>query len=436
MTESTNQVSASSFSFEKILITSQDDGGDTYDITELVYGLTYYEDITKGYVSANMRVIDAGQNIKSSLPIQGFEPVEITVNGPDEEQYEMKLYVYLISDVSSTGGKQSYNLGLISKEGLLNEQIKISKRYDGTPTTIVRNILKDSFDTEDIIADDTLNKTVVVPNNRSPFTVCSMIADRSMTDGNTAGCFFFMNANGFNFRSIDTLCDVAATGSGDGRIVKVFRDSMNANQTMDPSNIISVTFLSEVNLMEGLRLGAYSGELQLFNIDTGEVSTETFKVSDNWDNQKHLGTQDQFSTAMEMAIDSPTRINSAIVSNENFYSGKKAAKDDAEYKDWTGKILQQSFSRNYILNTQGLRIEVPGNLDVVVGDRVRVILQNAVSENQREEEDIDTVNSGFYLVTKLSRFYNKTNYNVTTVLKLQRDTYGSEADNNNQVLLE
>jgi len=98
-------------------------------------------------------------------------------------------------------------------------------------------------------------------------------------------------------------------------------------------------------------------------------------------------------------------------------------------------LLLQTFSRNYILNTQGLRIEVPGNLDLVVGDRVNVTLFNSVSQDQREEDDVDINNSGFYLITKLSRMFDKTRYNVTTVLKLQRDTFGYEPPSANEVLL-
>ena len=223
--------------------------------------------------------------------------------------------------------------------------------------------------------------------------------------------------------------DSSQGASGDGRLIKQFTESQNTSGNMEPTNILSVAFLSDVNVMEALRLGVYSSELQLFNIDTGEVETKKFSLSDNFDNQKHLGTQDGLNQAQTMNADSPTRIASAVISNEVNYSGKGVAKDDAEYKDWTDQLLLQSFSRNYILNTQGLRIEVPGNLDLVVGDRVRVILQNAIPASEREkEEQVDTVNSGYYLITQLSRLYNKTNYTVTTVLKLQRDTYGAPDD--------
>ena len=41
----TNKVSASTFSFEKIVLTTPD--GDAFDITEIVFGFSYYEDILK-----------------------------------------------------------------------------------------------------------------------------------------------------------------------------------------------------------------------------------------------------------------------------------------------------------------------------------------------------------------------------------------------------
>ena len=121
----TNKVSASTFSFEKIVLTTPD--GDAFDITEIVFGFSYYEDITKGYVSGNLRIIDSGFNLRATAPIHGYDLVEIVVNGPDEERYEMKFRTYRIGDVYMSQGKQTYNLGLISEEALLNEQLKVSK---------------------------------------------------------------------------------------------------------------------------------------------------------------------------------------------------------------------------------------------------------------------------------------------------------------------
>ena len=125
----------------------------------------------------------------------------------------------------------------------------------------------------------------------------------------------------------------------------------------------------------------------------------------------------------------PTRIVSAIIDNETHYSGKKPADllaADNPTPDWTKFTLVQSISRNMMLNTQGLEIEVPGNIDLVVGDKIKVILPNTVDQNQRERERFDTENSGFYLITQLSRFFNAGERKVITTLKLRRDSYGSQ----------
>jgi len=71
-----------------------------------------------------------------------------------------------------------------------------------------------------------------------------------------------------------------------------------------------------------------------------------------------------------------------------------------------------------------LRIVVPGNLQLVVGDIVKVLLQNMSTEEDRSVESVDSDHSGFYLVTALSRFYNTVDRRVTTMLSLKRDSYG------------
>lgn len=435
-TEQQTPPAATSFSFESIILTTP--AGEAYDITELVFGFTYYEDINKGFMSGNLRIIDSGSNLRSNAPISGYDRVEIKVNGPDEQSYVYNFFTYSIRDVVIAKGKQTYNLGLITKEALLNEGAKVSKKFNGMPHTIVKNILTEylEVDEADIFVDETKNDTIIVPNNRNPFTICSQLANRSITDDlNSAGCFFFKNANGFNFRSINTLCNVAKDAKGDGREIRSFVESMNGEQIMQYNNILNVAFTSEVNVMEGLRMGAYSSELQTFNIDTGEFNSTKFSLDKEFDTQKHLGSNTELTSAQKISAKTPSRITSAIISNEVNYSGQKEGKEDATYKDWTDKLLLQTFSRNYILNTQGLRIEVPGNLDLVVGDRVNVTLFNSVSQDQREEDDVDINNSGFYLITKLSRMFDKTRYNVTTVLKLQRDTFGYEPPSANEVLL-
>lgn len=467
-----NEVSAYSYVMESIIIETH--SGNPYEIKDLVLGITYYEDINSNFCSANVRVVDSGANLRGTGPVQGYEKVTIKVKGPDEVDYEYEMYVYRIGEVVITKNIQTYNLGLITKEALINEGRKVQIAMKDFPHAIVKKVLEEDLEVEwsdklQFNFDKTVNKTAMIPGNKTPFTLCAMLQDKSMapppegkrtwtggvkgdgflgpkwlgiknplakSDGEAtkgrAGFLFFRNAKGFNFRSINELCKVK---KGEA---KEFIDRPEGE--VQPYTITSVEFLSEINIMEGLRMGAYCTELQTFNIDTGDFKKTTFSADAAFETQAHLGSSDSFTHAQTILSKTATRITSAIICNEAYYDGDKVASEESEYKDWTHALLPQTLSRNYILNTQALRIEVPGNLDLVVGDRVRVLLPNSVTQEDKKEEPTDTENSGYYLITKLSRFFDQQTKNVNTVLKLQRDSYGSnetsdESSSDNEVLL-
>ena len=202
--------------------------------------------------------------------------------------------------------------------------------------------------------------------------------------------------------------------------VKAFRDS--AGDEM-PETIIDVQFTSEINLMQSLLTGAYSIRCQYYDISTGEYKESTYSANKSWDKQAHLGSQDELTPGQKILAGRPTRIVSAILDSESYYSGQDSA-IDSDYQDWTPSTLPQAISRNYLLNTQGLRIVVPGNLQLVVGDIVRIFLQNMSTQEDRKIENVDQDHSGFYLITSLSRFYDRIDGRVTTMLSLKRDSYG------------
>jgi hypothetical protein len=439
-----NNNNAAAWGFESVFLT--DHSGTKHNISALIYGFTYYEDIGKPFISANLTLIDSAINLISTGPISGGEEVEIKVQGPDEETYTYNFLVYRVGDRRIANKIQSYNLGLISGEALTNEGRRVSTTQSGKPHEIVQNILEEYLETEkDFTFDTSSNNMKVSPSGKSPFSLCAMMQDRALlsisnssqtNDSNasgeflsgSAGYFFFENHRGYNFRSIDSLCDVEGRFGNQQTDVKEFKDEP-AEQMYDDT-ILSVQFLSEINLLEGLRLGAYASKAVFFNISTGKYEEFTYSAQRSWENQAHLGSQDELRPAQKELSDYPTRRISAIIDHETFYSGQKVASpeegggEDNDYWDWTKSVVCQSISRNYLLNTQGLKIEVPGNLDLCVGDKIRVILPNSVNSEDRGEEPIDLENSGYYLITKLSRFFDVSDRKVKSTLQLQRDSYG------------
>ena len=418
------------------------------EIGDLVFGFTYYEDITKPFISANLNINDSGSNLigSGSGPITGGELVEIDVEGPDNVEYSYAFKVYRVGDRINSGKIQNYNLGLISAEALDDPQTRIKKTLSGRPDEIVRQVLnEEGLNTaKQYIADPCDNYKTIIPKNLTPFAICAKLQDQSIPYGaggkgdgegaetvdgkyseGTAGFFFYENAKGYNFRSIDSLMDIKGNlglnNAGQESNIKTFQDSAGVETD---ATLIDVQFTSEINLMQGLRTGAYALRCQYYNFSTGDFSESTYSAGKCWNQLAHLGSQDGLTPGQESLAKRPTRIVSAILDDESYYSGQDAAADDLAFKDRTPETLPQAISRNYLLNTQGLRVVVPGNLQLVVGNVVRVNLQNMSTQSDREIESVDQEHSGFYLVTALSRSYSTIDKRVTTMLSLKRDSYG------------
>ena len=418
------------------------------EIGELVFGFTYYEDITKPFISANLNINDSGSNLigSGSGPITGGELVEIDVEGPDNKDYSYKFKVYRVGDRINSGKIQNYNLGLISAEALDDPQTRIKSTLSGKPDKIVERVLSDEGlnTAKDYVFDPCENYKTIIPKNLTPFAICAKLQDQSIPTGaggkgdgegaetvdgkyseGTAGFFFFENFNGYNFRSIDSLMDLKGkmglNNAGQDSTVKTFQDS--AGLELD-TTLLDVHFTSEINLMQGLRTGAYALRCQYYNFSTGDYNESTYSAAKSWSKLAHLGSQDGLTPGQQSLAKRPTRIVSAILDDESYYSGQDAAANDLAFKDRTPETLPQAISRNYLLNTQGLRVVVPGNLQLVVGNVVRVNLQNMSTQSDREIESVDQEHSGFYLVTALSRSYSTIDKRVTTMLSLKRDSYG------------
>ena len=462
-----NNNSAFSYHFTKLDLI--DNSGKNWNLIPGVQSINYYESIADPYVSANIRILDSGESVINK--IVGGEEVHMSVAGPDETEYHYILMVYMVGDRSVSNKIQTYNIGLISAEALTNEARKVSKTMEGRPDVIVKKILTgdDSvIKTEkDVFTTPCQNNTKIHPNGKSPFSIINSLCNGSVSlmnsnvnkannmgvltaggiteksdgkeVGGSAGYVFFENRKGYHFRSIDSLCDTKGKFGGGGK-VRSFVDS--ANDGVNEDSIINVNFESEINLIHALRLGTYSSQLQTYDISSGKFEVYTYSLSKEWDNQSHLGSQTKLNPMQEKLSGQPTRILSTIVDHEKYYTGTDTAdpddpdyKNDNNYWDYSKHNIVQNISRNFMLNTQGLRIDVPGNIDLCVGEKVNVILPSSVSEDQKLDEPIDESNSGFYLIYSLSRFFDQRTQEVTTVLKLKRDSFGAQQLQNNEVLL-
>ena len=439
-------------------------GGSPYEMGNLVNSFNYVESVTAPFLSATMEVVDSA-GLLTGLPIQGGEPVEISVStNASEEAYTYKMVIWTVGNRFVRQQQQAYTIGLISTEALLNEVIRINKPLSGNPESIVNDILKNSLKTDkDIFSESSKFETKMIPNRKRPFDLISTLCVKSVSpqtnysstnSGNSnkseqqvkgsGGFFFWETKRGYNFFAVDSLC---ADESSKLKSKKLNSQSWgpyierigNQDDGADERFVIYESiFSSEINLLQSLRKGKYSSLMVFFNHSTGQYEEYVYKIKDSYDNMAHLGGQEGItlipSNQIELS-DYPTRIMSVFLDHETWYNEAKPASPDpkdggtdpTKFADWQKFYTAQSIARYELLKNQNCSIVIPGNPEICAGDKIDIRLVNKLPKVMAKDEPFDTESSGVYLINEVTHTYDTTvgtNGRFLTTLRLMRDSYG------------
>ena len=453
---------ASSFQLKTVVI-YRVKSNETYDITDLVHRFDYFESITSPVISGTLVMVDSGANLISSLPIQGTERIVITLIAPNNEEHTYDLHVYKIGSRFGAERFQTYTLGLISKEGLLNEGIRITKTLKGKANDIVKSLLKDYIKTDkEVDQENTKFNIIFNAGKRSPFAVINSIQSKSVANSSTAkvteskgtgkatpsenssvsslkpvdssdydsvtgsaGYFFFENKDGYVFKSIDTLCE------GKNSAGTYFQEPIDVNSPPD-KKILSIDFLNEIDLLAKLRTGAFSSVICYYNFSTGAYEEYVYSLDKSYDSMKHMGSQKGLPYGQKELAKYHTRVMSMILDHETWYDGEDIAspekkdgeKGASQFPDYQKFYMAQSISRLNSLTNQKVQIKINGTPSMKVGDSIDIMIPNQVTQEQKIVEKYDPEHSGTYLISEVNHVFNPKERRCYTFLTLIRDSYG------------
>jgi hypothetical protein len=447
---------ASSFDLKKVTIKSVD-GGQTLDITNLIIRFDYFENINLPTISGNLDIVDSGANIIATLPIQGYEDVEITLETIDKKQHEYKFKVYRVYNRFSGDRFQKYSLGLISEEALLNESVKVPKTLKGKADGIVRSLLTEHLGTKKKIETESAAFDIIFhPGKKTPFSIVETVkmktvaqkasnkatpvesstptgpatADETESRGKmsgSAGYLFFENKDGYHFKSIDRL-----NSRKDNPPVAVYTQENAQIGGPAPSKIVDIDFEQEIDLLTKLRTGAFSSVICFYNYSTGAYEEFEYKLDESFKEMQHLGSQTGLLKGQKLLSNKPTRVMSVLIDHETWFSGTEVAspekrdggKGKAEFPDFQKYYMSQSIARLNSLNNQQVKIEVPSNPSLRVGQTVEIRIPNQIQTSERKKEVYDTEHSGVYLIAELNHAFDPKKAQANTFLTLIRDSYG------------
>ena len=452
---------------------------------DMILGFIHRESLVSPFMSGVLAISDSADFLNgldmdgNQSPIEGGEIVKITVKTPVSQSEEGETYEYKIWKIGnriSINKKQAYALALVSEEALLNETTRVLGRIpsggqnaeeipEKSISDIVYDLVKTKIGLESskpLFREPTKFKQVIIGARRRPFDIISSLSDKAVSTkgktGNTtnsssdasetketikgtAGFFFWETKRGYNFFSVDALCDepdgIFAAPDLKSEIHTGYQEKIANAEGVDTRSVISkITFTSEVDTLSALRKGKYSTNIIFFNLSTGQYEEYQYKITDSYKNMAHLGNQTKVSelkVGEQQLVETPSRLMTMVLDHETWFnepgvaSPYENASNPSVFADWHKHFAAQSVARKELLNNQQCTVEIPGNNEICAGDKVEIRVQRKAPDKVREEEPWDLESSGVYLVKDVEHRFNfadGTSGKVVTTLQLFRDSFG------------
>ena len=388
-----------------------------FDISAGNPSITYFESVKSPSISLTLSFIDV-DGVISREGITGGEYLDLNIKVPDYDNFTItpdKHFMMLnsVKDVKTTSKSQIATLEFVSVEAIINETARVSRRFTGNVSQIVKELLKDKKGIQtdkNLESDQSFNKYSFVGNLKRPFDTIQWLCPKAASDDKEGGFLFYETLDGYYFKSIKNLLEAEPKVykkpetpiEPDGTPVNDFRIIEN---NLDSSNDIGMN----------CRMGMYANKTIFVDIETGTTKTVDFKIS-----ELGLSKPPKLPSKLE---DIPTRLMLRILDKGALQKGAK--KEDVEKENELAIYQNKSYARTNLLFSQTLSISIPFNPDLRAGEMIQVELP--VSKGDKETQTTgrpdDNDISGKYLISELKHTIDGLTASTGTELKLIRDVF-------------
>ena len=382
---------------------------DDFEISGGNPNITYYESVKSPSISVSIDFIDV-DGVISREGITGGEYLDLKIKVPDFDDFEItpdKHFMMLnsVKNVKTSSNKQIATLEFISVEAIINETARVSRRFTGNVSQIVKELMKDkkSIQTsKNLETDESFNKYSFVGNLKRPFDTIQWLGPKAASTDKECGFLFYENLDGYFFKSIKGLLESDSSETYEKPEAPVDTDIKITENNLDSSNDIGMN----------CRMGMYANKTIYVDIENGKLETVDYKISD-----LKLAKPPKLPAGLE---DAPTRLMLRILDAGALQKGSK--KEEVEKKSELAVYQNKSYARTNLLFSQSLSISTPFNPDLRVGQMIDVVLPVKEGSDQSQttgggENDI----SGKYLLSELK--HSIANGKSNSELKLIRDVF-------------
>ncbi len=437
---------------ESISITSNEDENKQVSITNSVAAFLYYESILQDSVRATVTFTDTGGSVDDKtamegLPIVGQENVSIQVRDNNDNALEMTLYVNSVTPLVDDTRKSVIQLDLASKEFIMNEKVRINKRFNGKIHEHVRKILEESIylgTEKEIDVEETSNEQNYIGNNKKPFYIINWLSRGAVpkdgSRGNTAGYFFWETSEKFYFKSIDSLMD---TTTNKPKKTYIYNESPDSGGSNIPegydAKALDYNVNNKVNIQDKLKMGAYSTRIIMFdpystkyevvNPNAGNAKDSPSSAKGNEKNLKLAGDKLPVLNA-EFNKEQPgkefSRTTFCVLDKGSLVSGSGEGESQEQIEKskkenyQPGVVLNQGIMRMNQLFALETTITIPGDFSLHAGDAVYIDAPELKDEST--SMDVNKQTGGNYIISDVCHYLSAKH--TLTKLNLVRDSFG------------
>lgn len=402
----------------------------TYEVAPSVAELTLFEHIEKPYISGRLAVLDDA-NMFENIDFLGTEKVYIKLKVPNASSNIRKtFYVREVeAAINTTDQSQMLLLSIIDLDYYLSSLINLQKKYEGTPSEIIENIIKDNMFWKNILKrDDPVQSPIrfLVPN-LTPFGAMQVMRDRSTDDmGSPFYLFASLSDEDLRFFSLRDMLDR-------GPINRNFypyryNQRMASDDTQAPGlaafNITSWDYSNNENLHKLIQNGDVGATYQYhdpisnltasYEHSIDAIFTRLYQTSTL---VPQAPTYDNVSTLTNKKLhEFQSKVISKVVTSRTFENVNNLHEDNsaAFHRE---KSVSKSM-KNFLMKST-IDITVPGinfltdEAHMTTGNTIAVeALKNFIPEGP-DTNVIDKKKSGSYLIYAAKHSFSGTKYEVT-----------------------
>jgi hypothetical protein len=439
-------ITADDFYLEKInIVTSKN----IVNIKSVFVELSYYEDIFRGTVSGHVLINDSISMI-DRLGLSGNDFLELKFRksklAEDGQSISKYFRIFRVGErILNNSETESYALHFCSEELFLSEQTKVSKAYSGKSIEeIVTDILNNHMQVDEkyLAIESTEGIYDFVIPYKKPFDAINWLANYAIpTEAKTvkgADFVFFENAEGFNFRSLQSLF----TGRTYNNYIYSQKNVDNLKNSgslgRDLSTIKSYTFLDTFDTLYGTISGAFANRLITIDPLTRRYNDTKFdyvsdyqdKLNDKNKNSLINNTQNRFGKTANQNYDAVLKVMTTNA-NQKIAVGisdkPHTVANDIRVEKYVPYRTAQLALSHYVR----IKLTVSGDPNLTVGTTINVELPSSASNKDGSglnEGLTDQQYSGKYLITSV-RHIISSQMKYETVLEVVRDGYKSSLSN-------